>query len=158
MGNMRRDICEPRIYYPDSKQNYYNFTGKLEARFRIQNQNRWRESSDLKQKQCCGSGILFLFGLLLRDPGWVIKSRSGSGVNNPDHISESLETIFLVKNTQTLWCGSGIWNIFDPGSGMEKIRIRDPQLADCLRLGINADFLFFMRSEYLIIILMIIIP
>jgi hypothetical protein len=30
----------------------------------------------------------------IRDPGWVKKSRSGSGMNNPDHISESLETIF----------------------------------------------------------------
>jgi hypothetical protein len=46
-------------------------------------------------------------------------------MNNPDHISESLETIFWVK----------ILNFFDsdPGSGrkkfgtgMEKIRIRDP--------------------------------
>jgi hypothetical protein len=38
-------------------------------------------------------------------------------MNNPDHISESLETIFWVK----------ILKFFDadPGSGMEKIRIRD---------------------------------
>jgi hypothetical protein len=45
------------------------------------------------------------------------KSGSGSGMNTQDHISESLETIFLIK----------ILNIFDadPGSGMEKIRIRD---------------------------------
>jgi hypothetical protein len=37
------------------------------------------------------------------------KSRSGSGswMNIPDHISESLETNFWVKNA-------------DPGSGMEK--------------------------------------
>jgi hypothetical protein len=42
---------------------------------------------------------------------------SGSGMNNPDHISEILETIFWVK----------ILKFFDadPGSGMEKIRIRD---------------------------------
>jgi hypothetical protein len=40
------------------------------------------------------------------------KSGSGSGMNNPDHISESLETIFCVK----------ILKFFeaDPGSGMEK--------------------------------------
>ncbi len=47
------------------------------------------------------------------------KSGSGSGMNNPDHISESLETIFWVK----------ILLFFDedPGSGMEKkIRFRDP--------------------------------
>jgi hypothetical protein len=56
-------------------------------------------------------------------------------MNNPDHISESLETIFWVKNTQILLCGSGIWDgIFesgirdgknsDTGSG---INIPDPQ-------------------------------
>ncbi len=28
------------------------------------------------------------------DPGWV-KTRSGSGMNNPDQVSESLETNFL---------------------------------------------------------------
>jgi hypothetical protein len=30
------------------------------------------------------------------------KSRSGSGMNIPDHISESLETTFWVKNTSIL--------------------------------------------------------
>jgi hypothetical protein len=46
------------------------------------------------------------------------KSGSGSGMNNPDHISEWLETIFWVK----------ILTFFDadPGSGMEKFRIWDP--------------------------------
>jgi hypothetical protein len=40
------------------------------------------------------------------------KSGSGSGMNNPDHISESLETIFLAR----------ILKFFDadPGSGMKK--------------------------------------
>jgi hypothetical protein len=39
-------------------------------------------------------------------------------MNNPDHLSESLETFVLVK----------IFKFFDvdPGSGMEKDRIRDP--------------------------------
>jgi hypothetical protein len=36
-------------------------------------------------------------------------TESGSGMNNPDHISESLETVFGLKF----------------GSGMEKIRARD---------------------------------
>jgi hypothetical protein len=51
------------------------------------------------------------------------KSGSGSGMNNPDHIFESLETIFLAK----------IFNFFDadPGTGVEKfgsgINISDPQ-------------------------------
>jgi hypothetical protein len=50
--------------------------------------------------------------------GKKLGSGSGSGMNNPDHISESLQTIFRVK----------ILKFFDadPGSGMEKIRIRDP--------------------------------
>jgi hypothetical protein len=46
------------------------------------------------------------------------KSRSGSGMNIPDHISESLETNFWVKNTPVLLCESGIGDIFltlDPG-------------------------------------------
>jgi hypothetical protein len=45
------------------------------------------------------------------------KSGSGSGINNPDHISKRLETILWVK----------ILQLFDAdlGSGMEKIRIRD---------------------------------
>ncbi len=60
----------------------------------------------------------------IRDPvlltpisGMSKKSGSGSGMNNPDHISESLETIFWVK----------ILKFFDenPGYGMEKILIRD---------------------------------
>jgi hypothetical protein len=33
----------------------------------------------------------------LLDPGWVKKSRSGSGMNIPDHISESSEPIFRFK-------------------------------------------------------------
>jgi hypothetical protein len=47
------------------------------------------------------------------------KSVSETGMNNPDHISDSLETIFWVK----------ILKFFDadPGSGMGKIRIRDPK-------------------------------
>jgi hypothetical protein len=43
--------------------------------------------------------------------------KSGSGMNNPDHISESLKTIFGVKILK-------FYDV-DPGSGMEKNRIRD---------------------------------
>jgi hypothetical protein len=47
------------------------------------------------------------------------KSRSRSGMNIPDHISESLETIFCVKILKFFYAdpdqGSGIF--FDPGSG-----------------------------------------
>jgi hypothetical protein len=47
------------------------------------------------------------------------KSGSGSGMNNPDHISDSLKRQFF---------GLKYLNFFDvdPGSGMEKIRIRHP--------------------------------
>jgi hypothetical protein len=38
-------------------------------------------------------------------------------MNNPNNISENLETIFWVKNLKFFDA--------DPGSGMEKIRIRD---------------------------------
>jgi hypothetical protein len=45
------------------------------------------------------------------------KSGFGSGMNNPNHISKSLESIFWDK----------ILKFFDmdPGPGMEKTRIRD---------------------------------
>jgi hypothetical protein len=50
------------------------------------------------------------------------KSGSGSGMNNPDHISERLETIFSVKILKFFFADPG-WKKF--GSGMEKNRIRD---------------------------------
>jgi hypothetical protein len=46
-------------------------------------------------------------------------SGSGSRMNNPGHISESLETIFWVKILKFFDA------IPDPRSGMERIRIRD---------------------------------
>jgi hypothetical protein len=59
-------------------------------------------------------------GIRNPDPG------SGSVMNNPDHISESLETIFWVK----------ILKFFDadPGSGMEKIRIRDKHAGSVINI------------------------
>jgi hypothetical protein len=44
-------------------------------------------------------------------------SGSGSGTNIPDHISESLEHFFGLKNLNSL---VQIWNLFGPGSGIEK--------------------------------------
>jgi hypothetical protein len=58
------------------------------------------------------------------DPG------SAFGMNIPDHISKSLETIFLVKNTYRKFFDanpdprSEIFLTLDPG---RKIRIRDPE-------------------------------
>jgi hypothetical protein len=79
-------------------------------------------------------------GSRIRDPmpfwsldlgsGMGEKSWSGSRMNNPDHISESIETIFWDKILKNLWCGSEIWHLgvknTDSWSGMQKIRIRDP--------------------------------
>jgi hypothetical protein len=52
----------------------------------------------------------------IRDPGWGKISGSGFGMKNPDHNSESLETIFWVK----------ILKFFDadPGSKKKKIGFR----------------------------------
>ncbi len=81
--------------------------------------------------------MLFFGGKSVADPdlGSRIgkKSGSGSGMNNPDHISESQKTIFWVKYLNSLvWIrdgkkiGSGIRDgeKSDPGSG---INIPDPQ-------------------------------
>jgi hypothetical protein len=58
-----------------------------------------------------GSGAFLTSG-----SGMGKKSRSGSGMNIPDHIFESFDADQ----------GSGIFFALDPGSGMEKIRIRNP--------------------------------
>jgi hypothetical protein len=65
-----------------------------------------------------GSGIRCLFDPWIRDPGWVKKSGSGSGMNNLDHISESLEHFLGVKILKFFDAdaGSGI-NILDPNTG-----------------------------------------
>jgi hypothetical protein len=55
------------------------------------------------------------------------KIRSGSVTNMPDHISESLETIFWVKIVKFFDADPGIF--FDPGAGMEKIRDKYPGCA-----------------------------
>jgi hypothetical protein len=69
--------------------------------------------------QCCGSGIRCLFDPGIRDGK---KTGSGSGINNPDHISESIETNFWVKILKFFDTdpGSGIWDgkHSDQGSGI----------------------------------------
>ncbi len=59
---------------------------------------------------------------------------SGSGMNNPDHISESLEPIFWVK----------IFEFFDvdQGSGMEKIRNREKHPGSATLLLIKVTYSF----------------
>ncbi len=81
--------------------------------------------------QCCGSGIQCFFDPWIGEPdsGWKKKkSGPGSGMNISYHFSESLETIFWVKNTRIR-----IRDLFYPGSGMKNsdprsgINIPDPQ-------------------------------
>jgi hypothetical protein len=71
-----------------------------------------------------------------RDLGWGINSDPGSGMNIPDHFSESLETFLGLKILKFFDSvpdpGSGIFLTLDQVSGMEKsetgIRdILDPQ-------------------------------
>jgi hypothetical protein len=52
---------------------------------------------------------------------------SGYGMNDQHHITKSLETIFWVRILKFFDAdpGSGMQNTYDPGSGLEKIRIRD---------------------------------
>jgi hypothetical protein len=64
-----------------------------------------------------------LFGPLDPRSGIGKKSGSGSGMNNPDHIFESLDTNFWVKILKFFYADPG-WKKF--GSGIEKTRIRDP--------------------------------
>jgi hypothetical protein len=91
------------------------------------------------RNQCCGSesGIRCLFDPWIRDPGRG-KTGSGSGMNNPDYISESLQTNFWVKMLKSFDADprSGIRDgkNSDPGTGMEKTRIRDGKNS---RSGIN---------------------
>jgi hypothetical protein len=73
--------------------------------------------------QCCGPKIRCLFDPCIRDPGF---GSGKTGVNIPDHNSESLEAIFGVKNTSNFFCGSGIRNVFDPVSGIRDRKNSDP--------------------------------
>jgi hypothetical protein len=73
--------------------------------------------------------------LLIPESGMGKKSGSGSGMNNPDHISKSLKPFFCVTILKFFDADPG-WKKFgsvirdrknsDPESGMEKIRIRNP--------------------------------
>jgi hypothetical protein len=66
----------------------------------------------------------------IRDPECIKKSRSGSGMNILDHISESLETIILAKILQFFDPDAdpnpGYGNLLDPGSGIRDGKNSDP--------------------------------
>jgi hypothetical protein len=57
------------------------------------------------------------------------KSGSGSGINNPDHISESLETIFCAK-ILGLFYADPRWKNSDPGWKKLRSGIRDEKNSD----------------------------
>jgi hypothetical protein len=91
--------------------------------------------------------------ILTPGSGMGKKSRSGFGMNIPDHISESLETIFRVKTTLHSLMririrdpGSGIFLTLDPVSVMEKFGsgcVADPR---CLSRIRNTAFIsLFLR-------------
>jgi hypothetical protein len=77
-----------------------------------------------------GSGNGCLFDPWIRDPGWVESQHPDpeSGMNNPDHIFKSLETIFFY------FFGVKILKFFDgdPGSGWRQFGsgIRDGKKSD----------------------------
>jgi hypothetical protein len=73
------------------------------------------------RSQCCRSGIRCLFDP--QDPGSGMgkKPKSGPKINIPYHISESLETIFGLKNLNSLM-RIRIRDLFDPGFGIRDAR------------------------------------
>ncbi len=103
--------------------------GGQRALLRISIANPAAPLSNQLKNQCCGSGTRNPVPLRpwIRDLGWGKNPDLGSGMNIPDHFSESSETIFWVKNTLILWYGSGsriFWPwIRDPGW---EIRILNP--------------------------------
>jgi hypothetical protein len=66
---------------------------------------------------------------LHRGPGWVKIRDPGSERNIPDHISESLETIFfglkIIKFLMRMRIRDP--DLFDPGYGIQEGKIRDPR-------------------------------
>jgi hypothetical protein len=90
------------------------------------------------------SMLVTVMRIRIRDLGWVKNQDpypgSGSGMNIPDHISESLETIFWVK----------IFEFFDadaardPGIFVIRFRIRDKHPGSATLVGkIRPYFYFF---------------
>ncbi len=106
------------------------------------------ESNQIKICCWCGSRFRCLFNPYPVYPGSGMskKSRSGFGMNIPDHISES----FWVNSTNILWCGSGIRNLFDPGSGTRfgKILIQAPGLTSRIHNTANSDPTIYIITLY----------
>jgi hypothetical protein len=55
----------------------------------------WKNVAHFAQRCGSGDGIRYFFDPWIRDG-----KKSGSGMNISDHYSQSLETVFIAKNTQ----------------------------------------------------------
>jgi hypothetical protein len=108
--------------------------------------------------QYCGSGIRCFFDSWIRDPGWVKKHDPdpgfGSGINNPDHISESLETSFWVKILKFSDADPVSGNLLarDPGwkkfgSGVRDKRRRSATMVAKLVAGLLATAALWVRIQ-----------
>ncbi len=82
-----------------------------------------------KENRIHGHQLSSVLRIRIRDPGYgvFLTPGSGTGMNNPDHISESLETIFFVVNYL-----NSLMRIQDPrwkkfGSGIRDEKNSDPQ-------------------------------
>jgi hypothetical protein len=117
-----------KTWFNVAPKNTFFFTGKGElfTHFLVTVQRFVRYRLQYSTLQCCrsgsGSGAFLTFGSELGN-----KSRSGSWMNIPVHISERLETFFglnLMRNRIR------VRNLVDSGSGIQegKIRIRVPVL------------------------------
>jgi hypothetical protein len=95
----KTDLTEPNGIQAGTYMVYFKFTGLLRNIKKSYNEN-------ITGWQCCGSGM--------REPGlfWLLGpdgQKSVSGINIPDHISESLVTLFELKHSNSLsiqGCGS----------------------------------------------------
>ncbi len=88
---------------------------------------------------CCGSGSGIQLG---------IKTGSGSGMINPDHVSDSLETNFLGLKYLNYLMGIRDGKTSYPGSGMENIRIRDKHPGSATLLIQKVPAVFRIHKEF----------
>jgi hypothetical protein len=110
-----------------SRENFFS----LKERDNAQVRQQLRLGTNTLSKQCCGSGSVIRDPVPLRplDTGSSMgkKSRSGSVTNIPDHISESLETIFWDKILRFFDADPGIFSTLGPRWQKSGINIPDPQ-------------------------------
>jgi len=86
----------------------------------------------MKRDQCCGSGSGIRDPIPL-NPGSGMGKKLGSGMNNPDHISDSLETVFRLKYLNSLMrIRDPGWKKFGSGRKTSQIRNTERDLAKSL--------------------------